>query len=238
MFIELVDSLRCPSPHEETWLVASVTHLEGRDLVEGVLGCPVCRRQYPVRAGEVDFTAGAGTDAAPRHEAQASARDLERAVGGTARDLERPMSAPARVDEDALLRVRALLALDEGGGVVLLGGGCAAWGPVLEDETQVMPLLLNAASGGEGAGRYPSALRAVDAVPLAAGALRAAWLDAATATPATLAAVVRALRAGGRLVAPAGAPLPPGARELARDAREWVAECAGAASAPVPLRRR
>jgi hypothetical protein len=78
-------------------------------------------------------------------------------------------------------------------------------------------------------------------VPLAAGVLRAAWLDEATSDPSLLAGVARALRPGGRLVAPAATGVPAGIRELARDAREWVGArdaAVPAASAPVSLRRR
>lgn len=225
MHIEIVDSLRCPSPHEETWLVASVTRFDGRDIVEGALGCPICRRQYAVRAGEVDFTTPmADVLAAPE---AADVRD------GSPVPID--VVAP---DDGALLRVRALLGLSDGGGFVLLGGEHARMAAALEDEAQVMPLLLNAPGWVRRGGRFPSALRAVDALPVAAGALRAAWLDDATASAATVAAVARALRRGGRLVAPAGVELPMGARELARDAHEWVAEWEGGASAPVSLRRR
>lgn len=122
---------------------------------------------------------------------------------------------------------------------MLLGGERAAWADMLEDEAQVLPLLLNTPPSGTRQGRPPSAVRTMESVPLAPGVLRAAWLDAATASPAMLDAVVRALRVGGRLVAPAHARVPAGVRELARDAHEWVAECVSAAgSAPVPLRRR
>jgi len=48
---------------------------------------------------------------------------------------------------------------------------------------------------------------------------------------------VRALVAGARLVAPAGAAVPAGVRELARDEADWVGERDAAPSPPVPLRR-
>lgn len=205
--------------------MASVTRFDGRDIVEGALGCPVCRRQYAVRAGEVDFTMPIGDVLAAPNAAEVSA------------DPATPSGAVAP-DERALLRARALLGLSDGGGLVLLGGEHARMAPSLEDEAQVMPLLLNSPSWVRRGGRVPSALRAVDALPVAAGALRAAWLDDATAGAAMVTAVARALRRGGRLVAPVGAALPAGARELARDAHEWVAEWEGGASAPVSLRRR
>ena len=51
MFIELVDSLRCVNVHEDTWLVAAVARMDGRHIVDGTLGCPLCRREYPIRDG-------------------------------------------------------------------------------------------------------------------------------------------------------------------------------------------
>src|SRR4051812_31652364 len=55
MFIPLIDTLRCPNLHEETWLVASIDRAEERDMREGVLGCPQCLAEYPVRDGVVYF---------------------------------------------------------------------------------------------------------------------------------------------------------------------------------------
>jgi uncharacterized protein YbaR (Trm112 family) len=60
MFIPLVDSLRCPRQHAETWLVASIDRAENRDILEGVLGCPTCLAEYPIRDGVVYFNADAG----------------------------------------------------------------------------------------------------------------------------------------------------------------------------------
>ena len=42
MFIELVDALRCPVAHAESWLVAAAIRMEARHIVDGTLGCPVC----------------------------------------------------------------------------------------------------------------------------------------------------------------------------------------------------
>src|SRR5215211_3633538 len=101
MFIELVDSLRCPRPHELTWLVAGAVRMEGRRIVEGLLGCPTCRAEYPIRGGVVDFTGGADAPAP-------SASPNE------------PVDAPA-------MRAAALLGLDAPGGYAVLAG---AWGGV------------------------------------------------------------------------------------------------------------
>src|SRR5512134_1504766 len=94
MFIELVDSLRCLEPHDETWLVAAVTRMDGRHIAEGVLGCPICRREYPIRDGIGWFTAR--RDAVPA----------------------RLTSVAASTDPDRTMRAGALLGLTEAGGIV------------------------------------------------------------------------------------------------------------------------
>src|SRR3954447_26232358 len=55
MFIELTDHLRCPQDHEESFLVLLPDKMEGRSVVAGQLGCPVCGRTYEVKAGAVNF---------------------------------------------------------------------------------------------------------------------------------------------------------------------------------------
>ena len=55
MFTPLVDILRCPNAHDETWLVASIDRAVDRDILEGMLGCPICLAEYPIRAGIVHF---------------------------------------------------------------------------------------------------------------------------------------------------------------------------------------
>jgi uncharacterized protein YbaR (Trm112 family) len=62
MHIELIDLLRCPEPHEETWLVAAFNKIDGRDVIEAKLGCPVCRREYFIRDGIADFGGTIGAD--------------------------------------------------------------------------------------------------------------------------------------------------------------------------------
>lgn len=55
MFTPLVDVLRCPNAHDETWLVASIDRAEERDILAGTLGCPVCLAEYPIQNGIVRF---------------------------------------------------------------------------------------------------------------------------------------------------------------------------------------
>lgn len=237
MFIELVDSLRCPRVHEDTWLVASVTCFDGRFIVEGSLGCPICRQQYPVQRGVVDFTAHAAESRSergsePHSEAGADPGSAPRADLGSAPRAQ-PFSTPL---DDLVMRAAALLGLDDAGGVVLLGGRCGEFAAALEALSPARALLLNPGPGVPlGAGF--SAIRTDGAVPLAVGSVRGALVDETSSRREMLEGIVRALRPSGRLVAPAATPLPPGVRELARDVREWVAVADGVTSAPVPLRR-
>jgi hypothetical protein len=70
MFVELIESLRCPREHEESALIASAKKTEARHIVEGVLGCPVCGEEFSVVDAElhVDADAGRGASEAPSAE--------------------------------------------------------------------------------------------------------------------------------------------------------------------------
>lgn len=213
MYIELVDSLRCLAPHEETWLVAAVSRFEGRYIIEGTLGCPICQLQYPIREGVAHFAAAAEATDAPHRD------------------------APVVTDEALLARAAALLDLRDPGGVVVLGGSWHAIAASLALSFDVQCLVVNAPAGAS-LGDGVSGLVVADAIPLAPGMARGAMLDERSATPALLQSVARALRPRGRLIAPAQIALPTGVRELVRDATQWVAEADATASKPVELRRR
>jgi uncharacterized protein YbaR (Trm112 family) len=55
LFIELSEFLRCPEPHRETFCVVAPDEMVGRMVMRGVVGCPVCRREYPIADGVVRF---------------------------------------------------------------------------------------------------------------------------------------------------------------------------------------
>lgn len=55
MHIELTDHLRCTADHPEQYLVLLPQESEGRSVIEGVLGCPICERLVSVQDGIVDF---------------------------------------------------------------------------------------------------------------------------------------------------------------------------------------
>ncbi|GBD31406.1 hypothetical protein HRbin33_00358 [bacterium HR33] len=55
MFIEVAEMLRCPEPHEESFCVVAPEEMAGRMILRGVIGCPVCRTEFPIRDGVAEF---------------------------------------------------------------------------------------------------------------------------------------------------------------------------------------
>jgi hypothetical protein len=176
---------------------------------EGTLGCPICRAEYPIEGGVADFRTG---ERAPRAA---------------------PAAMPALPEADELA---AMLALTDPLGFVVLIGSWARRADALLDLLDAPPLLLVDPPDDVAIGPGLSGLRTETALPIAGGAARGVAVD--VATPARVESAARTTRAGGRLVAPADAALPAGVRELARDARVWVAEREAAPSAPVTLHVR
>jgi hypothetical protein len=177
--------------------VLAASSVDGRDVMEGTLGCPVCAAEYPIVGGIARFDGGR-----PR--------------------LTIGRSPP---DEEQALRLAALLGLSDSRGYAVLVGTTAAHAPLITAMTDVQLLLADPPPGigmGHGlSGLTTSADSA--ALPLAAASARGIALDASA--PAELVrAAVDVLHAGGRLVAPASLPLPEGLTELARDDQAWVAE--------------
>ena len=210
MFIELVDSLRCVEPHEDTWLVASVSRMDGRHIVTGVLGCPLCRREYLIRDGVAWFESGDTSE--PR---------LTR--------------TPEAVDPDVVTRAAALLGLSDAGGIVVLGDHWTSCANALTELGAAHVVLLDA-TPPSGSAREVSAMVVGDRLPFAAGAVRGVAFGAASATPGRVRSAAHILRARGRLIAPASTAQPAEVSELARDAADWVAERGVASSPPIPLR--
>jgi len=114
MHVEMIDLLRCPNPHADSWLVASADETMARHVVRGTLGCPVCLAEYPVRDGVAEL--GAAVEA------------------GLASDASEP---------DDALRIAALLGLTESGGTVALGGAWDRVAAALVELTGVRVLLVD-----------------------------------------------------------------------------------------------
>lgn len=213
MFIELVESLRCPRPHEFTWLVASTLEMAGRDIRRGLLGCPSCSARYPIRDGVVDFQTRDGTTPIPDST---------------------PLPAPGG-DAELAMRLAALLDLTSPGGFVVLAGEWAHAAPALLSLVEGVEVLVLNTTVALTSGSGISLARTDGSIPIRPSAARAIALDRRHA--AQVDAAARALRQYGRLVAPVGAVLPSDLEELARDDREWVATKRLETTEAVPLRR-
>ena len=152
MFIELVDALRCPAIHEESWLVASTTHMDKRHIVTGTLGCPVCLAEYPIENGVVDFR----------------------------RDRKPATVQSGEYDADAAMRLAAMLDLADASGFAVLLGQWGALAPELTGLVETPLILVDPPADILGATGV-SVLRCDGELPLATGAARAIAIDALNA---------------------------------------------------------
>jgi uncharacterized protein YbaR (Trm112 family) len=191
MFIELVDSLRCPNQHDESWMVASADRMEARHIVTGTLGCPICSAEFPISNGVVDF------------------RSRE------------PREEPAPPRSGDAVKLAALLALTDAQGFAVLLDGWGALGHELASLVETPLILVDPPERIVGAPGV-SVIRCDGDIPLAAGTARGIAIDQSSQRR-TMSAL-RVVRSGGRIVAPAAVPLPPGVTELARDDELWVGE--------------
>jgi uncharacterized protein YbaR (Trm112 family) len=73
MFIELTDHLRCPADHEESFLVLLPDRIEGRSVIEGQLGCPVCGRTFQLSDGILDTSDAPALNPSPSTKLTAEA---------------------------------------------------------------------------------------------------------------------------------------------------------------------
>ena len=148
MFIELVDALRCPNAHEESWLVAAATRMEFRHIVDGTMGCPVCKAQYPVRRGVVDFRR-TGAGAVPQH---------------------------APPDESEAARLAAFLDLTDHTGFAVLLGAWSTHAPLVRGLVETPLIIVDPPDGTEGEPGI-SVLRCDGPIPIAAGSARGMAID-------------------------------------------------------------
>ena len=121
MHIELIDLLRCPKDHEETWLVAALTAVQDRFVIKAKLGCPVCGVSYSIPNGVADLRIQPG-DHSPSH---------------------------TTTDSDDAVRIAALLNLTRPGAVAVLEGDHAAVAQNVSDMTESRIIAINPAAGVE-----------------------------------------------------------------------------------------
>lgn len=205
MFIELVEALRCPADHADSWLVASIASRDGRFIVEGTLGCPICFREYPIVAGVARFV-----DDRADH-------DVTRSIEAV-RDTDRGSAA----GPDEAIRIAAFLALGDGQTIAIAGD----WARTAVQLSQLLSVRVYALNpvGAIEQGEAVGVIQSDQGLPFGPRSLSGVALDARTASERDVASAVRALVPGGRLVAPVTASVPAEVVVLARDSALWVAE--------------
>jgi len=220
MHVELADLFRCPAHEGDGWLVVGAERTQQRVVLEGVLGCPTCGAEYPIRRGVTWF----GQEIA-----------------------QHGISIDAISDDDAM-RAAALLGASDRNATLLFHGAPVALARAVQGVAAVRCIVIDAPDSDAALAAYalsdaPLAIVVSgDAAPLAASSVAGVWWSPPDDGRAPDDTVLRLLRARGRLISPAGHPLPRGFEELARDSRQWVAErSTDATAAPTgltQLRRR
>ncbi len=209
MFIELLDLLRCPKPHDDTWLVASFKKVSNRFVESATLGCPICSAQYPIENGVADFTGGVSSPACEEQRAAASHRREEMAT-----------------------RAGAFLDATEPGATVVLGGVWSYAAEELSTLAEVRVFAVNPAPGVRETATV-GLVRVAAELPLATDSCLGVAVDA-WFNSGIIAASARVVRPGGRIVGPTNIPPSEELAILAQDADYWVAR---KTPAIIPLRR-
>ena len=152
-------------------------------------------------------------------------------AGGVARF--GPCATHAAVDGPDAAAVGAFLGLTEPEGIVVVDGLDSQVADALSRDFGAVVVALDPVQAGSGSNVIVGAER----VPLATASARGVVLLRAGRDAPFAASAVAALVPAGRMLATASLPVPPGVRELARDAHLWVAE-RERLGVPVSIRRR
>lgn len=195
MFIELTDHLRCPADHEESYLVLLPSAMNGREVVSGELGCPVCGRVFRVSEGIADLQL-----------------EEPRPTGDVQPD--------CAVDADGL---HALLGLSGPGGyLVLVGAPGALWRELLERSPGVAPVVVDPPDPL--VSEYPVSIVRAGRIPLKTRSMRGVVLGAGFGGDQDwVAEAARVILPGLRVVGEGPAPELPELDLLASTEGVWVA---------------
>jgi uncharacterized protein YbaR (Trm112 family) len=211
LFIELSEFLRCPEPHDETFCVVAPDEMVGRMITRGVVGCPECRREYPIEDGVVRFGA-VMTDPGRKPGVAAEA-----GRGGRRRAVDLP-------DPDV---VQALLGLGGPGGFVVLVGTAARLAGALAERMGGVHFVGIDPPPDVSVSPALSLLVHPDRIPLRAAMARGVLLGAERATPSWIAEGTRVLLDGLRLVVAGDDVVAPGLERLAAGRGLWVGQKVG-----------
>ena len=201
MHIELTEMLRCPEAHREEMLVLSTGEVRDRMVRSGLLGCPVCHKEYPIGRGVVNFR-----------------RSKERVLNDT-------YVAPSLLPAADAGNLQALLELSGPGGYVVLVGAAVRHAAPL---SRLMPGIhfvgVNPPAELE---EQPvlSLMFANDQIPMRSAIARAVVVGADLAFNPWLVEAHRVLLRGRRFVVENEEPeLPIGLHKLAAEGGLWVGE--------------
>jgi uncharacterized protein YbaR (Trm112 family) len=179
MYLVLTDVLTCPRCGPEQGLIVLTDRMEGRRILEGALGCPICESKYPIHGGLADL------------------RTMDQAPGP---EPEKPGS------ESDAMRYAALLGIEQGPAIVVMLGvtnEAATEVAAIVRGLEIVTVASEAVDGVEQSG--VSRLLAHGALPLRGSSVRAALIETGV-FEGIARDVVRVLAIGGRLVFPAGQP--------------------------------
>lgn len=188
-------------------MVAAFNKMDGRFVIDGKLGCPVCSTSYAITDGIADLRLNATHETGDENTASTTLH-------------------PASVQEsETAIRAAAMLGLTTPNSVVVLAGTETTLANSLSELTEARVMAVNPVNAVDATERV-AVIRADERLPFAPGSLDAVMLDDSNA--AILAHDAgRVLRQGGRLVGPASLTIDAPLRELARDDTNVVAESMG-----------
>ena len=197
MFIEVTEILRCPQPHDESYIICGPVTMEGRDVVRGGLACPVCRAEYPI-VDRVAWFAPPDAVAGLREPAAASSLTAE--------------------------AVHTFLDLQGGGGYILLVGNAGRFGDELATRLPSSAVVCVGLSSSRPDAGAISILHSPRVLPVKRHSVRAVVVGSDAALEPWLSAAVAALLTGLRVIVEDEAAAPAGVVELARGAGVFVGE--------------
>jgi uncharacterized protein YbaR (Trm112 family) len=208
MHIELTEMLRCPESHREEMLVLSTGEIRDRMVRSGLIGCPVCHKEYPISRGIVNFR-----------------RTKERVSSDMSSGPRPAYRPPSPLPSADAARLQALLELSGPGGYVVLVGSAVRQAPRLSSLMEGIHFVgINAPLEME---EQPmlSLLYANERVPLRTSVSRGVVVGADLATSPWLVEAHRVLLRGRRFVVENEEPeLPIGLVKLAAESGLWVGE--------------
>jgi uncharacterized protein YbaR (Trm112 family) len=221
VLLELTEVLRCPRDHDESFVICVAYQAEGRHVVRGVVGCPHCQAEFPIRDGVLDFSGGADapTRGGPAGAGAGSAAQpgAPGPLPGRGRSATPPAEGP--LTGEALA---TFLDLRGPGGYVLLAGGATRLAAELAALVPgVHVVAVNAPPGVERAAEC-SWVVSPERLPLKAAQVRGVALGADCAAAPWLGEAARVLLRGLRVVVEDERASPDGISELARGAGVFV----------------